>query len=163
MSLLLYEGHYCCIRYESRLLHAQVGGRIRTKYYCERCLNPFSRGDLLEKYPKYFRDHDAVRTTVPAPGAKLKFKNYGHGMRVPLVVYADSECFTQKIGPVSVGEHTTRYQHHVPSGYAFLVKCYDDGLYSLFSVGTRLRVQTKTLTSILCFLWQRSSRTSTRK
>lgn len=52
-------------------------------------------------------------------------------MRVPFVVYADFECFTELIHtclPSHERSYTTKYQLHKPSGYCYYIKCFDDNI-----------------------------------
>ena len=61
----------------------------------------------------------------------LKFKNFNRSMRVPFVIYADFECYTEKIStgyPDESRSFTNQYQHHKPSGYCYLIKCFNDEL-----------------------------------
>ena len=53
-------------------------------------------------------------------------------MRVPFVIYADFECFTKKIStcsPDGSKSYTKQFQQHKPSGYCYLIKCFDDNLF----------------------------------
>jgi len=53
-------------------------------------------------------------------------------MRVPFVIYADFECFTENISSCQPDEgrsYTEKYQKHKPSGYCYMIKCYNDKLY----------------------------------
>ena len=62
----------------------------------------------------------------------LKFKNYKRAMRVPFVIYADFECYTKKISTCSPDDkesYTKQFQYHIPSGYCYLIKCFDDNLF----------------------------------
>ncbi|VDI80336.1 Hypothetical predicted protein [Mytilus galloprovincialis] len=46
-------------------------------------------------------------------------------MRVPFTIYADFECFVEKIDtcqPNSSKSYTKQYQHHEPSGYCYYIK-----------------------------------------
>ena len=59
----------------------------------------------------------------------LKFKNYNYSMAVPFIIYADFESFTENISscqPNEVKSFTQQYQKHKPSGYCYMIKCYDD-------------------------------------
>ena len=50
-------------------------------------------------------------------------------MRVPFVIYADFECYTKKISthcPDDRKIYTKQFQHHKPSGYCYLIKCFND-------------------------------------
>ncbi len=45
-------------------------------------------------------------------------------MRVPFAVYADFECFTEKLSnarPSEDSQYTLKYQKHEPSGFCFLI------------------------------------------
>ena len=67
------------------------------------------------------------------PTGSIYFKNHYRKQRVPFVVYADFECFTQKIDtcqPNDGKSFTNRYQKHKPSGFSYLIKCFDDNLLS---------------------------------
>ncbi|EDO27086.1 predicted protein [Nematostella vectensis] len=58
----------------------------------------------------------------------IKFKNYNRKMRVPFVVYADFESFTENIdtcSPDGSKSFTKQYQKHKPSGFCYLIKCFD--------------------------------------
>ena len=63
----------------------------------------------------------------------IKFNHFHKKMRVPFVVYADFESFTEKIDtcqPDDGKSFTNRYQKHRPSGFCYLIKCFDDDVYS---------------------------------
>ncbi|EDO46053.1 predicted protein [Nematostella vectensis] len=65
---------------------------------------------------------------------KVKFVFTCRKMRVPFVVYADFESFTENIDTCSPDESrsfTKQYQKHKPSGFCYLIKCsIDDGVFS---------------------------------
>ena len=50
----------------------------------------------------------------------LKFQHYNRSIKVPLVVYADFEAFTQKIS-LKRGSSTEQYQKHQPSGFCYKI------------------------------------------
>ena len=123
--------HYCWIKSMSRLLNSQTNKNGHTWYYCERCLSSFKTEKSLDKHSGYCKDHEAVRSIMPKKGTILKFKNHKHSMRVPFVIYADFECLTEPISscqPDEMKSYTQRYQKHNPSGFSFMIKCYDDEL-----------------------------------
>ena len=64
-------------------------------------------------------------------GTELCFKNHNRKMRVPFVVYADFECITEPILEVGPKENksTDKYQQHKPSGFTYLIKCFNDRVY----------------------------------
>ena len=54
-------------------------------------------------------------------------------MRVPFSVYADYESFTAQLStcqPNPDKSYTKQYRKHIPSGFCYHIKCFDDTLYS---------------------------------
>ena len=54
-------------------------------------------------------------------------------MRVPFIVYADFESFTPQLStcqPNPDNSNTNQYQKHIPSGFCYHIKCFDDALYT---------------------------------
>ena len=54
-------------------------------------------------------------------------------MRVPFIVYADFESFTPQLPtcqPNPDKSYTKQYQKHIPSGFCYHIKCFDDTFYS---------------------------------
>ena len=54
-------------------------------------------------------------------------------MRVPFIVYADFESFTPQLStcqPNPEKSYTNQYQKHIPSGFCYYIKCFNDTLYS---------------------------------
>ena len=61
------------------------------------------------------------------------FQNNNRKMRVPFVVYADFESFNENIDTCYLdGEKsfTNQYQKHKPSSYCYLIKCFDDKIFT---------------------------------
>ena len=53
-------------------------------------------------------------------------------MRVQFIVYADFESFTPQLSsrkPNPDKSYTKQYQKHIPSGFCYHIKCFDDALY----------------------------------
>ncbi|EDO27575.1 predicted protein, partial [Nematostella vectensis] len=97
------------------------------------CLNSFRCKQSLEKHSECCGNHEAVRIEMPKIDKDgnlphIKFKNYNRKMRVPFVVYADFESFTENIdtcSPDGSKSFTKQYQKHKPSGFCYLIKCFD--------------------------------------
>ena len=65
--------------------------------------------------------------------SKISFKNHNRSMRVPIIVYTDFESFTQQLStcqPNPEKSYTNQYQKHIPIGFCYHIKCFDDTLYS---------------------------------
>ena len=114
---------------------------MSSRFFCDRCFNQFPNKPALEKHLEWCFNNEAVRIEFPRYKDKdgeeldcpvfLKFKKFNKSMRVPFVVYADFECFTEKIQTCYSDESrsfTNQYQHHKPSGFCYLIKCFDDEL-----------------------------------
>ena len=134
--------HFCWIKNMSRLISKQKSNHNGKIHFCYRCLNSFISVKSLDKHKEYCQNNEAVKIEMPMfkddegkfLGPKyIYFKNFYKKQRVPFVVYADFECFTEKIGtcqPKDTKSFTNRYQKHRPSGFSYLIKCFDDDILS---------------------------------
>ena len=74
----------------------------------------------------------SLRVEMPEKGTMLSFKNHHKKMRVPFVVYADFEAFTESISTCSPNDessYTKQYQRHKPCSFSCYIKCFDDKLF----------------------------------
>ena len=134
--------HFCWIKNMSRLISSGVNNHQHKLHFCYRCLNSFYSEKSLEKHTEYCQNNEAVKIEMPMfkddegkfLGPKyIYFKHHYKKQRVPFVVYADFECFTEKIDtcqPKDTKSFTNRYQKHKPSGFSYLIKCFDDDLFA---------------------------------
>ena len=134
--------HFCWIKNMSRLISKQKSNHNGKIHFCYRCLNSFISVKSLDKHKEYCQNNEAVKIEMPMfkddegkfLGPKyIYFKNFYKKQRVPFVVYADFECFTEKIDtcqPKDTKSFTNRYQKHRPSGFSYLIKCFDDDILS---------------------------------
>ena len=132
--------HFCWIKNMSRLLSSGINNHQHAMHFCYRCLNSFHSEKSLDKHKEYCQNNEAVKIEMPMfkddkekfLGPRyILFKNYYRKQRVPFVVYADFECFTEKIDtcqPDDGKSFTNRYQKHKPSGFSYLIKCFDDNI-----------------------------------
>ena len=133
--LLISDGdkqHYCLIKNLSRLLSSQVTKHGHVMHFCRRCLNPFNSEDSLNKHKESCSSNEAVRVVMPEEGSTIKFKHFFKQMRVPFVIYADFESFTERLHtsqPNPESSYTKQYQKHIPSGFCYYIKCFDDSVY----------------------------------
>ena len=134
--------HFCWIKNMSRLLSSVINNHQHKRYFCYRCLNSFKSEKSLEKHTEYCQNNEEVKIEMPMikddegkflGPEYIYFKNHYKKQRVPFVVYADFECFTEKIDtcqPDDGKSFTNQYQKHSPSGFSYLIKCFDDELLS---------------------------------
>ena len=132
--------HFCWIKNMSRLLSSGINNHQHKRYFCYRCLNSFHSEKSLDKHTEYCQNNEAVKIEMPMikddegkflGPEYIYFKNHYKKQRVPFVVYADFECFTEKIDtcqPDDGKSFTNQYQKHSPSGFSYLIKCFDDNI-----------------------------------
>ena len=130
LILIKEEGvnHYCLVKNVSRLLSSQVSKHDGKKYFCKRCLNPFSSQKALDKHEEYCGNHEAVKINMPEKGTMLKFKNYHRGEKVPFIIYADFESCIKSIHTCDLNpenSYTKQYQKHEPISFYYYIKCFD--------------------------------------
>ena len=124
--------HYCWIKNMSALVAGQTNKHKGKNYVCKYCCNSFQLEVTLRKHEEYCSKQKAVKVEMPKKGTMLSFKNYNRKMRVPFVVYADFEAFTESISTCSPSDdksYTKQYQRHKPCGFSYYIKCFDDKLF----------------------------------
>ena len=116
------RNHYVLIKDMSKLLAGRTNHQ-KMCHYCNYCLWGFSREDLLNSHIEDCRKFGLQKITMPQEYEKwVKFTNIANQLPVPVVIYADFECFTSKIqGPSNPNASTEPYELHEPSGYGFYI------------------------------------------
>ena len=129
--LLISDGekqHYCLIKSLSRLLSSQLTNHDGSIVFCLNCLNHFPNEEKLKIHEEYCLKNEAIRIEIPEKGTFISFIHHNRSIKVPFVVYADFEAFTEEI-PISKQNEkfsfTQKYQKHRPSGFCFLIVCFD--------------------------------------
>ena len=98
--LLISDGekqHYCLIKSLSRLLSSQVSGHKESNSFCLNCLNHFPNEEKLKIHEEYCLKNQAIRIEMPEKGSLVTFIHHNRSIKVPFVVYADFEAFTEEI------------------------------------------------------------------
>ena len=124
--------HYCWIKNMSALVASQTDKHKGKKHVCKYCCNSFPKEESLQKHEEYCSKQKAVRVEMPKKGTMLSFKNFNRKMRVPFVVYADFEAFTESIltcSPDDSSSYTKQYQKHKPCSFSYYIKCFNDELF----------------------------------
>lgn len=128
------RSHYCWIQDLSRLLSSQLTKGKRKMYICDRCLNYFDKSEKLAKHVEHCTNECKIE--MPTEKTKwVKFENYKHQLKVPFVVYADTEAYLKRLNVeeqncvFSEQCKTTAYQQHHIYSVGLYLKCeYDDAL-----------------------------------
>ena len=130
--LLISDGekqHYCLIKSLSRLLSSQVSGHKESKSFCLNCLNHFPNEEKLKIHEEYCLKNHAIKIEMPEKGSFISFIHHNRPIKVPFVVYADFEAFTEEIStcePNEKNSFTKKYQRHRPSGFCYKIVCFDE-------------------------------------
>ena len=101
--LLIWDGekqHYCLIKSLSRLLSSQLTKHDGSIVLCLNCLNHFPNEENLKIHEEYCLKNEAIRIEIPEKGTFISFIHHNRSIKVPFVVYADFEAFTEEI-PIS--------------------------------------------------------------
>ena len=124
--LLITDGeksHYCLIRNFSALLSKRSKDGHK-QHFCYNCLHAFTKKSLLDNHVPLCYKQRAQKIVFPEKEKTVKFKNIKKQLRVPFIIYADFECYTEKIANPANNPNktnTTAYQHHKPSGFSYMV------------------------------------------
>ena len=119
------RSHYTWIKNLNRLLHDQTKHNGK-KFFCERCLQGYSKEKKLEDHKINCEGagNVAVKCCMPSEDKKkLYFKNYQNMLKAPYVIYADFESINKPIenaDPNPNSSFTTKKQEHEACGYCFI-------------------------------------------
>ena len=159
--LLISDGekqHYCLIKSLSRLLSSQVSGHKESNVFCLNCLNHFPNEEKLKIHEEYCLKNQAIRIEMPEEGSLVTFIHHQRSIKVPFVVYADFEAFTEEI-PISEQNDkfsfTQKYQKHKPSGFCYKIVCFDEQLFNQKPVLFRARSEDEDVSAIFVEMLER--------
>ena len=129
--LLISDGEkqHCLIKSLSRLLSSQMSKHDHANSFCLNCLNHFPNGEKLKIHEEYCLKNQAIRIEMPEKGSLVTFIHHNRSIKVPFVVYADFEAFTEEIStcePNDKKSFTQKYQKHRPSGFCYKIVCFDE-------------------------------------
>ena len=83
MNLLMitgdHSGHYCLIKNMSRLFRTHKSSHKSAQFFCDLCLNGFSRKDILEKHQKYCSQIEPQAVYTPEEGADKAYMHFKNG------------------------------------------------------------------------------------
>ena len=159
--LLISDGekqHYCLIKSLSRLLSSQVSGHKESNSFCLNCLNHFPNEEKLKIHEEYCLKNQAIRIEMPEKGSLVTFIHHNRSIKVPFVVYADFEAFTEEIStcePNDKKSFTQKYQRHRPSGFCYKIVCFDEQLFNQKPVLFRAEREDEDISAIFVEMLER--------
>ena len=115
--------YYVFIKDFNRLMYSNTKRKYK-KYYCMHCLQNFTTEELLDQHKKQCLLINGSQAVNYESGI-IKFNNYEKQVPIIFNIYADTECFLEKINSYE-DEHTTRYQKHIPNSIRAKLMCTDD-------------------------------------
>ena len=118
------KGHHTLITNMSGSLN-QPGGHEHSKHFCNYCLHGFRDMSTLLQHTEDCVKFGPQKVVLPHEDeCWVKFKATQKMLKVPFVIYADFESYTEKKS--AENDHkksTTPYEKHVPSGFTYLIVC----------------------------------------
>ena len=71
------NGHYSLIKNFNRLVDLQVSKNTGKKYYCKRCIQHYTKPELLKKHIKYCStNRELALVKMPDPDTVIEIKNF---------------------------------------------------------------------------------------
>ena len=110
----------CCKKF-SALLRG-ISSKHVGDFYCLYCFRLYSTKNKLKKHKYVCENHDYCYVAMPEEDNKILKYNHGEkSMRAPFVIYADLECFREKMSTClndPAKSSKTKVNKHRPSGYS---------------------------------------------
>ena len=134
--------HYTLIKNMSRLVGMQTNKHNGKTHICLNCFNTFSLEKSFKEHTEVCLSNEAVKIEMPKKGSCIEFDKHAKKLKVPFVIYADFESYTEKVmGNEDVNTNSTqsypegvtksytkKYQKHIPSGFCYYI-VYRGGMY----------------------------------
>lgn len=109
------NSHYCWIKNLNALVSVQISKHEHKLHLCDRCLNHFNSLEKLEKHSELCGNMNKCAIEMPSEIDKYEeFKNFKNQLRIPFIVYADTEAllkpptttvFDEKCSTIAQQEH----------------------------------------------------------
>ena len=113
------------------MIKNQISKRKCKKYICERCFNPFTSQQVLDKHIICCSKFAPAREVFPS-NAILKFSKIEHQLPCPFIIAADIETFQQPIHtakPSPSISSTTAEFNHIPCSASYVIISSDGSFY----------------------------------
>ena len=88
--------HYTLIKNMSRLVGMQTNKHNGKTHICLNCFNTFSLEKSFKEHTEVCLTNDSVKIEMPKKGSCIKFDKHAKKLKVPFVIYADFESYTEQ-------------------------------------------------------------------
>ena len=95
------------------------------------CLQSFTTEEMLSNHKKQCLLINVCEAVNYEPGT-IKFANHNKQIPIFLKIYTDTKCFLKWVTSCK-GEHTVKYQEHIPNSIGAELVCIDD-IFTLPSI-----------------------------
>ena len=128
--------HYTLIKNMSRLVGMQTNKHNGKTHICLNCFNTFSLEKSFKKHTEVCLSNEAVKIEMPKKESCIEFDKHTKKLKVPFVIYADFESYTERVterlqqscNTDDTQSYTKKYQKHTPSGFCYYI-VYRGGIY----------------------------------
>lgn len=125
--------HYCWIKNLSRLITTQISKNKGRMFFCDRCLNHFTRLEKLEEHRlNCMQQNECTIEMSTDADDRIKFKNIKNQMISPFIIYADVEALLKKQDE-KLSDNVIAYQQHVVYSVGYYLKCSFDEAKSFYT------------------------------
>ena len=91
------QQHYVLINNMSRLVGMQTNKHKTKSHICLNCFNTFSLEKSFKEHTEICLTNDSVKIEMPKKGTCIEFNKFGKKLKVPFVIYADFESYTENL------------------------------------------------------------------
>ena len=117
------KSHYVFIKDFNRLMFSRTKHKDK-KHHCMSCFQSLTTVEILSNHKKQCLLINGCQAVNYESGT-IKFTNYNKQMPIFKKIYADTECFLKRINSYK-GEHTIKYQEHIPNSIGAKLVYIDD-------------------------------------
>ena len=115
--------YYVFIKGFNRLMFSRTKHKDK-KHYCMSRLQNFTTEEVLSNHKKQCLLINGCQVVNYESGI-IKFTNYNKQIPILFKIYADTECSLKCVSSYE-GEHTIKYQEHIPNSIGAKLVCIDD-------------------------------------
>lgn len=130
------NSHYCWIKNLSSLVHPQTTKSMQRIFLCDRCLNHFYSQKKLDQHKILCSSMNDCAIEMPDLGKNYEtFKNYKNEIKIPFIIYADTEALLKEPEVSVFAENcsTRAHQQHEVHSIAYYFKDENEEMKSRYA------------------------------